>query len=86
MEEGRVWSALGYNASIAPNPLSQSGVPTALKLQPNGSAEVRHVIGGLPLPSGWTEIAAVEVEGDALKVSDASGGNSKIPFDPSFLP
>ena len=34
IEEGRAWSANGYAASISPNPLSRSGVPTALELRP----------------------------------------------------
>lgn len=85
MEEGRVWSAHGYQASIAPNPLSQSGVPTALELGPSGRAEVRHVIGGLPLPEGWSEIGAVKATEGALSVSDVSGGSSKVSFDPAFL-
>jgi hypothetical protein len=62
IEEGRAWSANGYAASAAPNPLSQSGVPTVLDLDPDGTAEVRHVVGALPRPDGWTQIAALEVE------------------------
>jgi len=85
IEEGRAWSANGFVASVAPNPLSQSGVPTALELNPDGTAEVRHVIGGLPLPQGWTEIAEVSTDGGAITLSDISGGRSSLPFDAAFL-
>jgi len=85
IEEGRVWSANGYNASVAPNPLSESGVPTALTLQPGGSAEVRHVIGGVPLPDGWSEVSAIETEGDSLVLSGDRNSKKTLPFDSTFL-
>ena len=85
IEEGRAWSANGFAATIAPNPLSQSGVPTSLTLQPGASIEVRHVIGGLPLPQGWSETAAVAPETDTLRLSDISGATAAIPYDPAFL-
>lgn len=85
IEEGRAWSAHGFAASAAPNPLSASGVPTVLHLDPHGTAEIRHVIGGLPLPRGWTEIAAVEAAGNALTLRDASRASCDVPFDAVFL-
>ena len=86
IEEGRANSAAGHAASIAPNPLSQSGIPTALELKRDGAVEVRHVIGGLALPDGWSEIAAVESGANGtLTVSDVSGASQQLPFDPSFL-
>ncbi len=85
IEEGRAWSAYGYAASVAPNPLSQSGVPTSLELRPDGAVEVRHVVGGLPLPDGWSEIEAVEAEGDALLLRDVSGDSVRAPCDAGFL-
>jgi hypothetical protein len=85
IEEGRVWSANGYKASIAPNPLSLSGVPTALNLQSNGTTEVRHVIGGVPKPEGWSEIVAADVNGETLKLRDVSGATKAVALDSGFL-
>lgn len=85
IEEGRAWSANGYRASIAPNPLSDSGVPTALDLQPAGTAEVRHIVGSLPLPKGWQDIAAVEPGKGVLRLRDYSGARLIAPFDSHFL-
>lgn len=85
IEEGRAWSANGYKASIAPNPLSDSGVPTSLRLQPDGEAEVRHVIGAIPLPAGWTEVARINVDGESLKLRDVGGSTTTIPFASGFL-
>jgi hypothetical protein len=85
IEEGRAWSAHGYAASIAPNPLSESGVPTALDLQPDGSVEVRHMVGGLPRFAGWTEIRSVTIEGDRLTLENADGETRDTPVDGGFL-
>jgi hypothetical protein len=85
IEEGRTFSARGYAASVAPNPLAQSGVPTALELRPDGEAELRHVVGGLPLPDGWTEIAAIEPAGGRLELTSAGGARASFPYDEAFL-
>ena len=85
IEEGRVWSAHGYKASVAPNPLSDSGVPTSLQLQPDGSVDVRHVIGGLPLPNGWSEIAGVKSLGGSLHIQDVGGSAMSVQFEVDFL-
>ena len=85
IEEGRAWSANGFRASVAPNPLSDSGVPTSLQLRPNGTAEVRHVIGALPLPDGWTGIASITGGGTSLTLTDETGETHEIPFAADFL-
>ncbi len=85
IEEGRAWSANGFAASVASNPLSDSGVPTALDLDPDGTAEVRHVIGGLPLPGGWAEIVSVETSGDSVTLQDVGGGSLSTSYDAAFL-
>ena len=85
VEEARSYSLYGHAASVASNPLAESGVPTALELDPTSTVEVRHVVGTLPLAAGWTEIASVEAERDALRLADISGGRQTIPFDSAFL-
>jgi hypothetical protein len=85
IEEGRAYSARGFAASAAPNPLSQSGVPTVLELRPDGTAEVRHVIGGLPLPDDFTGVASVEADGNTLRLGSSSGASLSVPFDAAFL-
>ncbi len=85
IEEGRAYSSHGYAASAAPNPLSQSGIPTVLELRPEASVEVRHVVGGLPSPEGFGEIAAVEAEANTLRLRAASGAAHSVPYDAAFL-
>ena len=85
IEEGRAYLANGHAASIAPNPLSDAGIPTALTLKPNGEAEVRHIIGGVPLPSGWASVFSIEAGLTQLTLVGDTGGTLKVPFDQNFL-
>lgn len=85
IEEGRAYSVHGHSASIAPNPLSSAGVPTSLTLCPEGEVEVRHVIGGVPLPAGWTSVSLVESAGNVLTLQDPFSRSLSVPFDGSFL-
>jgi len=85
IEEGRAWGANGYAASAAPNALSESGIPTVLELRPEGSAEVRHVVGGVVRPPEWSEVAELEVEGETLTLADVSGASLAVPCDAGFL-
>jgi hypothetical protein len=85
LEEGRAYSAYGHAASIAPNPLTAAGIPTALQLVPNGEAAVRHVIGGVPLPDEWSAVASIAPSGTGLSVAGDSGKAVDLPFDLAFL-
>ena len=84
IEEGRAYSAYGHAASVAPNPLSEAGIPTSLALSPEGSVAVRHVIGGVPLPEGWSRVVDIHRDGDKLVIK-GDGGEAEVPFDGEFL-
>lgn len=85
IEEGRSCSAAGHAASIAPNPLSRAGIPTALTLEPNGSVSVRHVLGGIPLPEGWEVVEAIEARDHLLRITGSDGEMVEHPFYGDFL-
>ena len=83
MEEARCYSALGHAASIADNPLSRSGIPTSFEL--GGTVEIRSVLGGVPVPAGWRDIASVEPAPEGLRIADASGAALTLGYDAAFL-
>jgi hypothetical protein len=85
VEDGCTWSLHGHAASIAPNPLTELGIPTAVRLDANGSVDVRHVIGAVPTPSGWATVANVQTGDGMLTVTDAAGAALVLPFDHRFL-
>jgi hypothetical protein len=85
IEEGRAWGAQGHAASIAPNPLSEAGIPTSIRLGPDARVELRHVIGGLPLPAGWTSVFSVDAGAGGLTLTGDTGSSVTAPFDLTFL-
>jgi hypothetical protein len=85
IEEGRAYSSAGHAASIAPNPFSEEGFPTSLTLSPDGSVAVRHVIGGLPLPEGWSRVETIAPGDGYLRIAGDSPHAAHVPFDMTFL-
>jgi len=85
IEEGRIYSGYGHRAAIEPNPLNRAGIPTALALEPQGRAEVRNVIGGLPLPAGAGPVSEVRAEAGRLRLAFDAGMSLEVPFDDRFL-
>lgn len=85
IEEGCAWSSYGHAAAIAPNPLSDMGVPTSVTLAPDGAVSLSHVIGGVPMPSAWREVAAVEAAGGTLRLTGDDGTSVVHRYDPAFL-
>ena len=85
IEDGCTWSLAGHAASLTDNPLRALGIPTAICLDPQGSVDVRHVIGAVPLPEGFTAVSDVRVEEGGLAVTGEDGTHMILPFDPGFL-
>jgi hypothetical protein len=85
LEEGRTFAGYGHKAAIADNAWTRQGVTTALTLDPNGEVEVRNVIGGVPLPEGWSKIVSIVAEQSRLTIADRGGGALSLLFDAAFL-
>lgn len=83
IEEGRAWSAYGHKASIEPNELSESGVPTHVDL--GGSVSLSHVVGGIAKPESWSEVTGVAIGDGVLHVTGDGGVSIDVPYDPGFL-
>jgi hypothetical protein len=83
VEEGLNRTMLGDSAGRTPHPLDAAGVPTGLTLDPNGSVEVRHVIGSVPW-NGDGKVASVTPAERGIEVRAASGAEV-IPCDLDFL-
>ena len=83
VEEGLNRKMLGDSAGRTPHPLDAAGVPTGLTLNPDGSVEVRHIIGQVPWNGGVSISSVTPVEG-GIEVSGTSGTQT-IPCDPTFL-
>ena len=85
IEEGCSNTSPGHSVSIAPNPLSDAGTPTALTLRPDGQVSVHNVIGAVPLPPSGSPIMAVEgQDGSALAITCRDGTRSTCRSTPVF--
>lgn len=85
VEDGCTWSLNGHAASVAANALNEIGVPTSIRLNPEGRVDVRHVIGAAPTPVGWGPVRQVRTNDAAVVVTDASGVDLAFSFDAAFL-
>jgi len=84
VEEGLIRKMLGDSVRRTPNPLDVAGVPTGLTLDPNGSVEVRHIIGQVPWSGGATISGVTPVAG-GIEVLAADGKAQAISCDLAFL-
>ncbi|MFC3085605.1 hypothetical protein [Tabrizicola soli] len=84
VEEGAVLPVLGLSSREEPDPLTAAGQPALLRLDPQGTAEVRHILGAIHWPSGQS-VAGVMLEGDVLTVTGDWGAERKLPIRGGWL-
>ena len=84
IEEGAALPMLGLSAAEVPDPLTAAGQPALLALEPEGTAEVRHIIGAIRWPSGQA-VAGVMLEGDVLTVTGDWGAERRLPIRGGWL-
>lgn len=85
MEEVRTNSLRGHRASLAPNALTDKGIPTSITLAPGRTIDLRHVIGMLSAPAGWERVVAVRETGGGLEVEGTAGAVLNLPYDAAYL-
>ncbi|MBA3910780.1 MAG: hypothetical protein C0524_13110 [Rhodobacter sp.] len=84
VEEGAALPVLGLSSQETPDPLTAAGQPALLTLDPNGTVEVRHVLGAVHWPSGQS-VAGVMLEGDVLTVTGDWGAERRLPIRGGWL-
>jgi hypothetical protein len=85
LEEICSYFHLGHAASIADNPLSLRGIPTATTLRPNGSVVIPYMFGLVATPPGFSAVARIEEEDGGVILSDAEGREAFAACDVSFV-
>ena len=86
---GRHFGCLGVEEGAADHMLGLSSEadlagPGALALTPDGTAEVRHVIGAIRWATG-EPVAAIRVGDGALEIAGEAGTTRRLSFQPGFL-
>ncbi|MCU0825962.1 MAG: hypothetical protein MUE52_00800 [Tabrizicola sp.] len=84
VEEGAALPVLGLSSRESPDPLTAAGQPALLTLAPEGTVEVRHILGAVHWPSGQS-VAGVMLEGDVLTVTGDWGAERKLPIRGGWL-
>lgn len=85
IEEARSYFAGGHAASIADNPLSRRGIPTAFALVPDGCLVINYIFGVAPVPRGFGAVADIRADGDGIRITDTGERRIHAPVALSYL-
>ena len=85
IEDGRAAGAAGHAAALTQNPVGAEGVPTTFALSRDTAHTIRHVIGAIPRPAGWTTVADIVVQDGKLTITGDSGSPVRLPFEAAWL-
>jgi hypothetical protein len=84
VEEGAALPMLGLSSRETPDPLTAAGQPGLVTLDPQGTVDIRHIIGCIAWPEGQM-VAGVMLEGDVLTVTGDWGAERKLPLRGGWL-
>ena len=75
----------GLAESARPNPLSRSGHPTTVTLDPRRPVAVNYIVGVAAIPRGFDRVQAIEPAAGGIALVAANGRRAKCPLDLGFL-
>jgi hypothetical protein len=84
VEEGVALPVLGLSSQETPDPLTAAGQPALLRLDPQGTTEVRHILGAIHWPERQS-VAGVMLEGDLLTITGDWGAERRVPIRGNWL-
>lgn len=85
IEDGCAPGIEGEAAAARPNAISAEGVATGLALAPGRRHVIRHAIGAVPRPTGWTGVTSITLQGGVLTLTGDDGVSLRLPFPADFL-
>ena len=85
IEDVRSYFANGHAASIADNPLSRRGIPTAFTRTPGGRSVFIFLFGVVSAPRGFGAASDIRPAGDGIAITNSDGTSIHTPVDLSFL-
>lgn len=80
IEDGIAPGPQGHAAARRPNPVSDTGAPTALTLATDVTHRIVHVTGAIARPDGWDRVADITIEGETMTVEGPDGATRVLPF------
>lgn len=85
IEDGCASGSNGHRAACGDNTIRALGVPTTLLLSAETEHRIAHVIGAVPRPGGWQEVADIRIENSTLVLADREGRSLQLPFESDFF-
>lgn len=85
IEDGCGEGAGGLIAALGPNPVRGLGARTVLALAPGRVHVIRHVIGAIARPPGWTRVIDIALTEAGLTLTGTAGDPVVLDFDRSWL-
>jgi hypothetical protein len=85
LEETCGYFHLGHAASIAENPLSARGIPTAVTLRPDVSLTISYAFGLAAAPATFGGVADIHAAQGGVVITDVRGGEVFAACDLSFV-
>jgi hypothetical protein len=75
----------GLAESVAPNPISQKGYPTALSLRPDESLTIPYIMGVAAIPKGFNKVKRIAQTKEGIQIFAANGKSIKVAVAMDFL-
>lgn len=85
VEDVTAYFHLGLAASLADNPWSQKGIPTALDLGAAESVRIPYIMGVAAIPEGFDTVAAIRRTADGIRLESLAGPQVEHAVDTAFL-
>jgi hypothetical protein len=85
IEDGITAGVASHKAATMPNAISAEGVRTCLTLEHRKRHVIRHAMGAIAAPSGFDEVATLELIEDRLIFTSTNGDIVVTAFDPDFF-
>lgn len=76
---------LSHSRSIGDNPVAESGSPTAITLDPNGTVAISYMFGVAAVSPGFGRVADITATPGGVTLHDADGNAVFAPCDPTFV-
>jgi len=85
LEEICAYFHLGHAASIAPNPVADSGSPTAIALDPQGAVTVSYLFGLAAIPEGFGRVRDIIAAPGGITLRGAGGHEVFAPCELDYI-
>jgi hypothetical protein len=85
IEDVSAYFHLGLAASLAKNPWSDKGIPTAIALNRKQSTRIPYIMGVAAIPDGFDSVKAIQRTTHGIRILSVNGKHIEHPVDTTFI-